>query len=351
MRILQLVDSLQPGGTERVAVTLANGLSNAGMFSMLCATRKEGSLKTTISNAVQYRFLNKKATFDVRALLALRKLVVKQKIDVIHAHSTSFLYATLVKITVPKLKIVWHEHHGNRVNTKKIENKALVFCSWFFNAIIAVNEDLVRWCQEHLKTKKISYIPNFVDDSKFKNQSLVQTNTIICLANLRHPKNHLNLIEAFKIVHARYKNWQLQLMGADYGDAYAQQLKQKIGDYNLQQQVTFIESATAVEAVLLASKIGVLSSNMEGLPMSLLEYGAANLAVVTTNVGQCKEVLGDDGLVVPVKNPEAFSNAIISYIEDEKLREKNAKNFNIKIANKYSVNAVLPNLIALYKSL
>lgn len=44
MRILQLIDSLEAGGAERMAVTYANALVQEIAFSGLVATRKEGPL-------------------------------------------------------------------------------------------------------------------------------------------------------------------------------------------------------------------------------------------------------------------------------------------------------------------
>ena len=49
IRVIQLIDSLEPGGAERMAVTIANGLLEEVGFSGLVTTRLEGGLKTTIN--------------------------------------------------------------------------------------------------------------------------------------------------------------------------------------------------------------------------------------------------------------------------------------------------------------
>jgi hypothetical protein len=90
MKVLQLIDSLETGGAERIAVTYANELVNHLDGSFLCTTRKEGLLKITIDSRVGYLFLEKRRTFDLLAILRLFKYVNKNKIDMIHAHSTSF---------------------------------------------------------------------------------------------------------------------------------------------------------------------------------------------------------------------------------------------------------------------
>ena len=45
MRIVQVIDSLEVGGAEKMAVNYANALSERIDFSGLIATRAEGNLK------------------------------------------------------------------------------------------------------------------------------------------------------------------------------------------------------------------------------------------------------------------------------------------------------------------
>ena len=68
MRIIQIIDSLEIGGAEKMAVTFANSLSSKVEFSGLVVTRKEGNLKKTIKKEVDYLFLKKKHRFDLFAV-------------------------------------------------------------------------------------------------------------------------------------------------------------------------------------------------------------------------------------------------------------------------------------------
>ena len=90
MRVLQLIDSLEVGGAERVAVNIANALSTQIDQSFLCATRKEGLLKEKALPSVNYLFLNKKRTLDYKATTTLLKYIKTNSINLIHAHTSSF---------------------------------------------------------------------------------------------------------------------------------------------------------------------------------------------------------------------------------------------------------------------
>ena len=69
MRILQIIDSLEAGGAERMAVNYANALADKIDFSGLVATRKEGALRNQLSINVSYLFLNKKRLLIVEHFL------------------------------------------------------------------------------------------------------------------------------------------------------------------------------------------------------------------------------------------------------------------------------------------
>jgi hypothetical protein len=77
MRIIQIIDSLEAGGAERMAVNYANAFYNKIEFSGLVVSRKQGPLLQQLNHKVGYLFLNKKSSIDLRALSRLRWFVKK----------------------------------------------------------------------------------------------------------------------------------------------------------------------------------------------------------------------------------------------------------------------------------
>jgi hypothetical protein len=194
MRIVQIIDSLETGGAERMAVNYANGLSKSIEFSGLIVTRKEGLLLSQIDKKISYLFLEKERKIDFQAIFRLREYIKKNKIDFIHAHSSSFFIAVLVKLTFPKIKIVWHDHYGISQDLKARKNLGLKFGSLFFSGIISVNTELKNWALSYLWCSNVVYFPNFIDEvsnsiEKFS-LSGAEGKRVICVANLRPQKNH-----------------------------------------------------------------------------------------------------------------------------------------------------------------
>jgi glycosyltransferase involved in cell wall biosynthesis len=348
VKVLQLIDSLEPGGAERMAVNLANALFEQGCEPHLMATRCGGALEQTVNPSVPVVILNKKHTMDEGALKRAIRYVKNNAITIVHAHTTSYFFATLLKINVPNIRLIWHEHHGFREHTTVWNNKALYCCSYFFSAIVTVNETLQTWCRKNLKAKTVAFLPNFVLQQKDGVPSGTEKKTIVCLANLKAPKNHLNLIRAFSIVAAQFPDWSLHLIGRDFDDRYTSDIKNYLRENDLWDKVLLLGSRDDIPVVLQQASIGVIASDSEGLPMALLEYGMAGLAVVTTDVGQCREVVSNHGLVVPPNDPKALSEAIMTYIDQAGRRKSDAAAFQAHVGKNYTFEAIWPRLKKLY---
>ncbi|WP_218841867.1 glycosyltransferase family 4 protein [Winogradskyella ursingii] len=354
IRAIQLIDSLEAGGAERLSVSLANVLSNEIDSSFICATRKEGILKETIDPSVAYLFLGKTSRFDLKALLKLKKFLKTNKINLIHAHSTSFFLATLMKILDPKIKLIWHDHYGESEFLENRPKVILKFCSRFFDHIFCVNHQLLQWSLEQLHCKNVSYLKNFIslsDSGKVTQLFGTEGKRILCMANLREQKNHLMLLNAFKGVLNKYPDWTLHCVGKDFNDEYAQLLKNYVKENSLKENVFFYGSRSDIKAILEQCEIGVLSSKSEGLPISLLEYGYGGLAVVVTDVGDCKMVIDNQekGLMIKSGDTLGLQNAILNLIENIDLRRSVSENLHKSVIKTYSESAVIGEVLKIYR--
>jgi glycosyltransferase involved in cell wall biosynthesis len=357
MRVLQLIDTLDAGGAERMAVNLANALVSNVEKSYLCTTREEGILQPTIDNKVVYVFLNKRNTLDITAIRRFYAILKREHIDIVHAHSSSFFLAVLVARLLPKLKVVWHDHYGNSEFLNQRPKSMLRLCSSRFSHSFGVNKELVAWAKHHLKHDSVSYLPNFIAiDATKKHFTELKGNPgkrIVCLANLRAQKDHINLLRAFSLISKDFPEYSLHCIGKDFRDDYANEVYQLTSDLNLTSQVFFYGACTDTAAMLSACDIGVLSSKSEGLPLALLEYGRAKLPVVVTDVGDCGLVVNNSvsGLVVLPEDLKALYSALIYII----LNFEKAQQYGLKleqtIITQYSTAAVIDLVLKHYKAL
>lgn len=353
MRIVQLIDSLEAGGAERMAVNYANTLMENIEFSGLVTTRNEGALKNQLDSRVSYLYLNRRKTFDINAVWKLKKYIQENKIDIIHAHSSSFLIAVLVKL-ICNVKIIWHDHYGDRFKDTLSNNKFIVLASYLFNGVIACNKELEQWAIKNLNVSEIEYIPNFTETNTIvkpitylKGES---GKRIVCLSNLRNPKNHMALLKSFYESKVSESGWTLHLVGKDYEDDYSKQLSDFITETNNQESVFLYGSCNDVYHVLSQAEIGVLVSTFEGFPLVLLEYGMSALSVITSNVGFCPEIISHNksGLVFDPSKRSELTFAIAELTSKPELRNEFSLNLNTFVKSHYSKESVIKQVESFY---
>ncbi|MFN4762841.1 glycosyltransferase [Gillisia sp. Q332] len=346
MRVLQLIDSLRPGGAEKMAVNIANGLLPYVEGSYLCCTRREGMLKAQLKPEVGYVFLNKRSSLDPRAILKLRLYIKENNITIVHAHSTSYFLAGLLKLSGGSFKLIWHDHYGESEFLEKREFKVLKRFSRLFAGIISVNTALKNWAVEELQCKNVIELKNFIP--KVENTGLVAIKLkgsstafkIICVANLRPQKDHLNLLRAFELLDKNLAV-SLHLIGEDPGTDYSASVLKEIESSPVSHKIHYYGSQPEIIPLLQQADLGVLPSRSEGLALALLEYGIAGLPVLCTNVGQCAAVINNYGKIVGKENSKMLYQGISAYLDDRLKMKKEAKLFQQEVKKNYSEKGVL----------
>lgn len=340
MRVMQLIDTLRPGGAERMALNYFFALEKSGYNSFIVVSREEGLLAEQVRFSPSYYYLKKSNSFDFLAFYRLKKIISINKIDIIQAHGSSWFWAVLCKISGSKIKVVWHDHYGDSENLDNRNDVLLKRFSNNFDGVISVNNNLKNWAKLNLRFKKsLVYLPNFVNQDTGKTKKLLGNNKLklICVANLRPQKDHINLIKAFQAIQYKY-DVSLHLIGRNFEDDYYFNVK-NLFDKN--PAIYYYGEVNSVVDFLSDADFGVLSSISEGMPLALLEYGISGLPVICTRVGECSTILEDDGLLVEPNNIDALSKAMEFYINNPELAKRDSLNFQRRIESNYSEAAVL----------
>ena len=354
-RVLQIIDTLALGGAERVAVNIANALAQRGAKSFLCATRDGGPLEKDLDEKVVLLKLGRESTFDISAIIRLHRFISDNQISIIHAHSSSLFIAAIVKTLSPGVKLVWHDHNGNPNERDHFFYK---IAARFVSQAICVNQELVTWMTETLgiESTKIRYLPNFVSPQKSVQEELQLPGTkgsrVVSVANIRWQKGHKDLVVAFDFVIKSLPEAHLILVGDTPDKGLLDEVRTLIAQKGLGEKISILGRREDVGAILAQCDIGVISSISEGLPLALLEYGFAGLAVASTDVGQCREVLanGEVGRLVPSGNAEELGEALAELLENPDLREELGRKFQDHVQRNYSEDGFMKALAEVYET-
>jgi glycosyltransferase involved in cell wall biosynthesis len=353
--VVQVVDTLDAGGMEAVAVNIANALSVPRYRSFICATRRGGTLIARIRPHVGLLVLRRKLPLAPGPILRFRHWIRHQNIRVVHAHGTSLFFSALALTGLPQTRLIWHDHYGRYAFDDR-PTALYRIAARSADIVVAVNQQLAAWAVHSLRLPPhlVHFIPNFVVPEGPVLESALPGHSgkrIVCVANFRPEKDHLCLLQAFASVVLRHPTAHLLLIGLQPDEAYFQAITRYVRELNLEGRVAIMGPRTDVSAILSNSDVGVLSSQSEGLPLALLEYGAAGLPAVATDVGQCSDILGNGlaGVVVPPAKPRELAAALSDLLDNPARRRALGACLKARVEEKFGQGTIMPKIEALYK--
>jgi glycosyltransferase involved in cell wall biosynthesis len=356
--VLQVVDSLTRGGGERVAVNLANLLPRDRYQVHLCVTREDGALASELSPDVPKLVLGREGRLDeLPALVRFIRYVREHDLRILHAHLSSFFFTSLAALFLPGRRVIWHDHYGGqlirsrpawpyRIATRRLDG------------IISVTAPLAEWATGEVgfRADRVWYIRNFVcppEAGVAPELPGPAGRRIVCVANGRPEKDTSNLVRAMARVVREVPDAQAVLVGRRFDSEYFSGVKKEIQELGLSERITLLGERGDVSAILGACDVGVLSSASEGLPLALIEYGMAGLASVSTEVGQCGEVLdeGRVGRIVPPRDPEALAAALVELLRSPEERARLGEGFRRFARERFGPEGAIDKICAIYERL
>ena len=339
MRVLNLVDHLHHGGVQRMAVNVANGLSENGIESHLCSILDQGDLSSLVSPEVHYRSFSAASLYSLDAARQLREYIESEAIDLLHVHHRALFTAFFSFLFRQKIKVVWHDHYGRQdVRNRPWLVYALLLTK--VDGIISVSHALKNWAVHTMRfpESSVRFIPNFIAPPGNASPEVLPDlpgkagSRVVCVANFRPHKDHFSLIHGFKAVLEELPNLHLLLVGKIEDENYFRKVKKEIEFLSLNDHVSILGEILDITPVLARSDIGVLSSVSEGLPLALIEYGYSGLPVICTDVGDCSWLIKEKvrGLIMQPGVPEQLASGI-RYLcnnpDQARLFTKNLKDF------------------------
>lgn len=369
--VLFIIDSFEQGGSERQALQLLRDMHHSAECRVhLACLQNKGPLRADaealgIGEIHEYALTS---FYDLNFLKQLRRLVrfIKEKeIDVVHTHcfyTNIFGMAGAFLARVPARITSKGETDGFRTPMqKRAERFAFRLAHRVIANCLVVQNQLIR---EGVNPKRIIQHYNGLDLDRMKVRhglTLEEARAMFGLpndrrlvtivANLRNSvKDHPMFFRAAARVRQAVADAAFVVAGEGELMPSLRQLATELG---IASDVHFIGRCDDVASLLFASNIGVLSSMAEGFANAILEYMAAGLPVVATEVGGVREAIveGETGYIVPSGDDEQTAERIIQLLsDDDKARVMGAfgKHF---VGEKFSSDRHLRNTLELYDEL
>lgn len=187
---------------------------------------------------------------------------------------------------------------------------------------------------EGIRGDKIVVIPNPVFEQRITSGVVglvprvalaaeAEAQIIGMVATGRPIKDHLTLMRAARIVVDRYPRARFVLVG-EWQKKYLKEVDALIAELNLLDNVLFYGGIDNPFSLIPHFDVGVLSSQSESFSNSVLEYAAAGIPAVVTDVGGLREIVheGKNGFVVPPRDPVALAEKVCVLLSDPELRRR-----------------------------
>ena len=130
-------------------------------------------------------------------------------------------------------------------------------------------------------------------------------------------------------------------------------LEQMAAEFGIARNTFFLGRSESIGQLLGVSNVCVLTSKAEGFSNSILEYMAAGLPVVATDVGGAKEAILEDetGFIVPSGNDRLMAGHVVSLLRDSEKAKRMGERGRRVVEAKFSNQSLLQNTEALYERL
>ncbi len=190
-----------------------------------------------------------------------------------------------------------------------------------FDKIVTMGSGAVEFYRGRGVDTEFHVVSGGIDSSRFQPSEADKPFDIILTGRLAQIKRIDIFLEAIKIVSERLPELRVAVVGM--GDLY-DELRHLAVELGIEHNVEFAGHQSDVDDWLRRSKIFVLTSDSEGLALSMMEAMMSGLPAVVSDVGDLGDLVDDgvNGYLVPRRQPELFAERLIELLcDDVKLKE------------------------------
>ena len=365
MKVLHILDSLNRGGAEMLALDVCRNAAQSGLDLSFAATGG-GTLEEDFKNSGAPFFrLNRRLPFDLQVVSALRKLIKENDFDIVHTHqAVASIHAYFASAGTKTKNVLsfpgFYSDAKNRLTTKFLVPR--------MSANISCSKGLLEWLaeSEKLDISKFQMIYNGVDTKRleYSGEGLKEELNLPAEAFLfgmvshfyaAPRKDQITLCKAFARVADRLPDAHLILVGKTEKGAeikYDECVK-IVEQNNLQARVHFLGQRDDLAKVVDSLDVYVFSSLHEGLPIALMEAMLANKPCILSDIPPHLEVSqnGEFAEVFETRNAGELAEKLFKIAKDEEFRNDLARRAQEFAQKTFSIEAHLEKLKNLYESI
>lgn len=365
-RVLFVITTLDVGGAERHLEWLCRGLVARGVRARVAYLKGKGALAERFEElGVAVRPLGLEAVSRApRALVSLAAEIDRFRPDVVHSHLLKAdALCAAARLGAGDAAFVQSKHNEEPILRRPAAALGHAAVARAADRIVALSRHVARYvvATGRAPADRVDVVYYGIDPSPFERGAREATRrklglapdefAALCVARIHPQKDHDTLLSAFARVRNRRPEARLLLAGGDPFFDHERRLDRRISQLGLDGAVLRLGIRSDVPDLLAAADLFVLPSLYEGLGLVFLEAMAAGLPVLATRTAAVPEVVEDgrSGLLVPVRDPTALSEAWLRLMDDAKLRERMGRAGRRIVAERFGLDRMVEELLDVYR--
>ena len=356
------------GGIEIVVEELSTRMAKKGI-EVTCYNRKgkhalDKSQK--VEHIKEYKGVKLKSvlTIDMKGLAAMTSsffgaikiLFSKNNIVHFHAEGPCAMIPIIKFFCKKKIIVTIHGLDWQRAKWGGFATKYIKFgekmAAKYADEIIVLSENVKKYFKDTYN-RETNFIPNGVNKPDIKDANIIKDkinlakdNYILFLGRLVPEKGIHYLIEAYNKINT---NKKLVIAGGSSDtDMYFNELKEKSKD-NKNIIFTGFVQGEELEELYSNAYIYVLPSDLEGMPLSLLEAMSYKNCCLTSDIPECKTVMDDNGVTFKKSDVNDLKEKLQYLVDNVDKVNKYKSEAQDYILKKYNWDDVVDKTIELYK--
>jgi glycosyltransferase involved in cell wall biosynthesis len=364
VKILHVVNSLDPGGMENGVVNMARALEPLGFEIHVACLERRGAFVERLPHPDRVTVLGKSGGFSPRAVLRLAGHITHLRPDVVHSHNLgALIYTSLATCGGRRGALLQGEH--SHLTADELSPRRLRQRRWLYRTCGAVHTVSHPMREELLAlgfpAEKISVIPNGVDTVRFApgdcraaRCGLGLPDDALCIGIIGRfgPfKRHAVLLDAFDEIAPRFPAVHLVIAGTGGGAEPATRTRVQASPHAA--RIHWLGFQSDPRACYHALDLLAIPSVNEGLSNVVLEAMASGIPALA-NPGCGHEHIitsGFEGVIADLSTPAALATELAALLAHPKRLVDFGQKARTKMTRDFSIDSMAGSYSRLYHSL
>jgi glycosyltransferase involved in cell wall biosynthesis len=374
IRLLEIRNTYKwGGGPDKTVLLSAERHNRANVEAVVAYVRDIRDREFQITdkaraNGLTFYEIPESGKFDPRVLVALRNIILRHDINLIHSHDyKSDLFAYLVRWWLRRrpIALLSTAHAWVMMGPRgELYRRLDLFLMKRFDHLIAVSNatraemiaggvpaELITVVHNAIDTE--AWTPNAVKADLRRELGLDSAFPVVGYVGRIMPEKDLETwVRAAALVAEHFSSARFVLVGEGRDGTTHEQLEKLLEALGIADKVVFAGYQRNLPPFYATFDMFLLTSRREGLPNSLLEAMAMNIPIVTTDVAGAKELVvqGETGFIRPQGDVQGLAQDLLTLAAENPLRLRVGRAARARVEREFSFAQRLRRIEALYGS-